>query len=581
MENIRLIIKEAFLLLLALSMGVEVWGRTSESKPSKRDFQLLLTGKLPNDGSTCVLASANNEGVMYALSSEKEEGKANNKMKAKKLERGKNGESIVMMEDCQWQVERVGDNGVRLRTSDGTRYLVRKDDEKTDLVLESTSSDRALWYVETTTDAAYHLYATRDKVRQLALDQNTSGGFSFANYSTSYIGERAIVFYQKQSSPQGYNQKPRQGQNVCLTSPDLLQSRLNDGSMSLTYDALLFDGSMARWDDLAIWSVEDMDDKSFALKGKTGYLSYRLKEVEERIGWSIDDDGWICTVEENPRYLAFSNATWSLVSQKDEADASGRLVIVADEPTRRMSEQSACVLEGGWTASRLASLSFDGVKCLDLTAISLPIHAKDFEVSLSSSNVPIFVRQGEKEVVPRSWHFVVTCGSEGNMLSDDCLEVADKQPLFTDRDIKIRAGQVVYHRDGMAESQWQTFSLPFDADVVNGALYQLSDEKDDVLNFEKVVQMNAGEGYIGMATEEGMIGLSSKAGLIHHASNASSELIGTAISLVVDEADGSVYMLHPTEQCFKRAARGSRLAPFRAYLKDIGKASRMGIRLKK
>ena len=561
-------------------MGIRVWGQENNSVPSKRDFQPLLTGELPKDGSTCILASANTKGVMYALSSEKEGGKIN-KMKSKKLEKNEAGDVVMPTGDCQWIIERVGDNGIRLRTSDGERYLTRKGDEKTDLVLEDAPSDMALWYAEVTTDAEYHLYATAEKVRQLALDQNTSGGFSFANYSTSYIGEQAIVIYQKQSIPHGYNQKPQQGQNVCLASPDLLQSRLNDGSTSLTYDALLFDGSMARWDDLAVWSVENIDDMSFALKGKTGYLSYHLTEDGERMGWSVDNDGWLCTMEENPRYLAFSNATWRLVSQKSEAEASGRLAIVADEPTRHVSEQSVSVLEGGWTASKLASLSFEGVKCLDLTAISLPVHTKDFETSLSSFNVPILVRQEEEEVVSRSWRFVVACGSDGNVLSDGCLEIADKQPLFTDRDIKIRAGQVVYHRSGMKEKQWQTFSLPFDAGVVSGMLYQLVGEKDDVLNFEKTVQVKADEGYIGMATENGMVSFSSKAGFIHHSSNVSSELIGIAVPLVVEETNEATYMLHPTEQCFKRAAVGSRLAPFRAYLREVGNVSRMGIRLKK
>lgn len=579
MGNIRLIIKETLLVLLALSMGINVWGQEGNSIPSKRNFQPLLTGYLPKDGSTCILASANTEGVMYALSSEKEGGKIN-KMKSKKLEKNEAGDVVMPTGDCQWIIERVGDNGIRLRTSDGERYLTRKGDEKTDLVLVDAPSDMALWYAEVTTDAKFHLYATTKKVRQLALDRNTSGGFSFANYSTSYIGEQAIVIYQKQSIPHGYNQKPQQGQNVCLVSPDLLQSRLNDGSTSQTHDALLFDGSMARWDDLAVWSVENIDDMSFALKGKTGYLSYRLTEEGERMGWSVDNDGWLCTMEENPRFLTFSNTTWRLVSQKSEAVASGRLAIVADEPTRRVSEQSVSVLEGGWTASKLASLSFEGVKCLDLTAISLPVHTKDFETSLSSFNVPILVRQ-EEEVVSRSWRFVVACGSDGNVLSDGCLEIADKQPLFTDRDIKIRAGQVVYHRSEMKEKQWQTFSLPFDAGVVSGMLYQLVGEKDDVLNFEKTVQVKADEGYIGMATENGMVSFSSKAGFIHHSSNVSSELIGIAVPLVVEETNEATYMLHPTEQCFKRAAVGSRLAPFRAYLREVGNVSRMEIRLKK
>lgn len=580
MGNIRLIIKETLLVLLALTVGIKVWGQENNSIPSKRDFRPLLTGELPKDGSICILASVNTEGGLYALSSEKEGGKIN-KMKSKKLEKNEAGYVIIPTGDCQWIIERVGDNGIRLRTSDGKRYLTRKGDEKTDLVLVDAPSDMALWYAEVTTDAKFHLYATEKKVRQLALDQNTSGGFSFANYSTSYIGEQAIVIYQKQSTPHGYNQKPQQGKNVCLTSPDLLQSRLNDGSASLTYDALLFDGSMARWDDLAVWSVEFIDDMSFALKGKTGYLSYRLTEDGERMGWAVDNDGWLYTMEENPRYLAFSNTTWRLVSQKSEAEASGRLVVVADEPTRRVSEQSVSALEGGWTASKLASLSFEGVKCLDLTAISLPIHSKDFVASLSSSNVPIFVRQADGEVVPRSWRFVVACGSEENVLSDGCLEIADKQPLFTDRDIKIRVGQVVYHRTGMKEKQWQTFSLPFDADVVSGSLYQLVGEKDDVLNFEKTMQVKADEGYIGMATENGKVSFSSKAGFIRHSSNVSSELIGNVTPLVVAEANGATYMLHPTEQCFKRAAVGSRLAPFRAYLKEVGKVSRKGIRLMK
>lgn len=576
---------------------------------SKRDWQKVITlflmfavatcGRTQNDigtfsvdgfervqvnaelelGATYLIGSVVNEGEMYFLTSEKE-GKKINKLKAKQLSKGEQGQ-LLSTAECLWRIECDDTDRLRLQTAEDGLYLKRKSNESTDLLLSDAVSADCSWYGKQNADGTFHLYATNEQQRQLIVDQNTNGGYSYANYSTFYIKDRSLIIYKKVGEKRGENKQPIHGQVVCLASPDGMQVCAENGGTILAEDGILQDGSVARMEGLGVWSVEYIDKSSFALKGNSGYLSYNMQERDEKYAWTIDN-GWFGTTEEEPRYMIFNGMEWTLTKEKPQRDSAVRLVCVADVPTQRVDENGVCQLEGGWTASQLSGLSLDGVRCLDLTAISIPLKVKTFSQQPTASNMMIYVKESERTVAQMAWHWVVSCGELGNVLCDERIELIDKQPLFTDRDVEVKDGQIVYVRPNIPKEQWQTFSLPFNAEVAEGKVFRLIEEKSGELVFEKVSQMMNDEGYIGMADSNGQVCFSSKAGVIKAHKETSTILKGIAEVCVVGPSDGAIFMLHPTEQCFKRAAVGSTLSPFRAYLirKGLNKTNAMKIRMK-
>lgn len=566
-------------LFLMFAVATCGWTQNGIDAFSVDGFERVQVNDELEHGATYLIGSVVNEGQMYFLTSDKE-GKKTNKLKAKQLSKGEQGKLLPTAE-CLWRIERDGTDHLRLQTAEDGLYLKRKSNESTDLLLADAVSADCSWYGKQNADGTFHLYATNEQQRQLIVDQNTNGGYSYANYSTYYIKDRSLIIYKKIGDKRGENKQPIQGQVVCLASPDGMQVCAENGETMSAEDGILQDGSMARIEGLGTWSVEYIDKSSFALKGISGYLSYNMVERDEKCVWTIDN-GWLCTTEEEPRYMIFNGMEWILTKDKPQRDSAVRLVCVADVPTQRVDEKGVCQLEGGWTASQLSGLSLDGVRCLDLTAISIPINAKTFSQQPTASNMMIYVSENERAVAQSVWHWVVACGELGNVLCDECIELIDKQPLFTDRDVEVKEGQIVYVRTNVPKGQWQTFALPFNAEVKEGKVYRLIEEKGGDLVFEKVSQMMNNEGYIGRAESNGQVCFSSKAGVLKAHKETSTMLQGTTEACVVGPSEGAIFMLHPTEQCFKRAAVGSRLSPFRAYLirKWLNKTNAMTIRMK-
>lgn len=544
-----------------------IYGRTQEGNGIfyLKNYERVDANSMLEEGSIYLIGSVANDGIMYFLSSEME-GKKTNKLKAKQLSRDEQG-MLVPMEDCLWKVQSVGEKQVCLQAVGNGLILARKNDDNTDLLLLEDISDKSSWYYTQQNNGAWNLYATNQQLRQLTVDQSTNGGYSYANYSTYYIKDRPLVFYKSVKGNNGENVMPIQGQTVCLASPDCTLVCAADGSAMQSEEGILTDGSMARMDGLRVWNVEFVDNSTFALKNDKGYLSYYLKESSDKCEWTIDN-GWLCTAEEEPRYMMFKDMEWTLVKERPESKTGARINTVKSEPTQHVTKQGVCYLEGGWTASQLSELSLEKISCLDLTAISLPLNARAFSQLSPTSNMLIFVREEENVVAQSVWKWVVACGEEVNTLCDKQVEITDKERFYSDRNIRVKENQIIYQRNGLLEGKWQTFSLPFDADVNEGQLYQLTEKRIGELLFKKVNQIVGDEGYIGMADGGGKVVLTSKDGMITPFRTASSMLRGITEIKVIEATDESIFMLHPTEQCFKRAGIGSKLSPFRAYLMD-------------
>lgn len=140
----------------------------------------------------CLVGSVSGDGQMYYLSAIAE-GKSTSKMKGVKLSTNEKNH-VVATDDCLWKIEFVDTGKLRLLSLAEKAYLSRKNDEKLDLMLSHNANSLCDWNYEQSPDKSLHLYATTEKNRQLAVDLNTNGTSSFANYSTSYTKERSLIF---------------------------------------------------------------------------------------------------------------------------------------------------------------------------------------------------------------------------------------------------------------------------------------------------------------------------------------------------------------------------------------------------
>lgn len=526
----------------------------------------------------CLVGSVSGDGQMYYLSAIAE-GKSTSKMKGVKLLTNEKNH-VVATDDCLWKIEFVDTGKLRLLSLAEKAYLSRKNDEKLDLMLSHNANSLCDWYYEQSPDKSLHLYATTEKNRQLAVDLNTNGTSSFANYSTSYTKERSLIFYHTSALEEGCNVVPQPNENVCLTTNDLQQTCTWNGGVVSCSDAALMNGHVAPFNGLQTWTIEvaTEGDSSFCMKSGDEYLAYDMTRATQKYAWKIKN-GYICTTEYEPRYLDFCEGKWRMLTDVSTLNQCVRLCKVEDAPTSEITTQRVRVLKGGWTASALADCTYNDMQCLDLTHISLPRNLQEFKHTVDNDNIPIFVNEEESKALQNGvWRFVITCGENTNQLFDNHLLLADKKPFYTDRSFMVGAGQIVYQRTEQPTDRWQTLSLPFKAKAVSGTCYQLKSIMGENLTFAKTDLLDANTGYIVCPNNNGIINVESEACTINNA-DVTAPFKGTNKLLEVETGDDAMYMLHPMQQCFKRAATGSHLYPFRAYITNQTTASKMNIKL--
>lgn len=516
------------------------------------------------DNQVFMLSSLNEKGAELFLSSNSNFKKG--KLDAVKAEAGSQAHTYKATNHLLWRIEREGESQVRLFSIDRAAYLTHTS-TKLGLAFSKGKTALSLWDVENH-DGTMALIHPNDHSRTLNLtslfdNQMYTDKGVFDNYAKTYNANYGFRLYlYGPQSAQGSCTMPAQGVNVCIGTDGLLFTGATNAAIS-TDDYLLSNGKIASFEALATFTVETKSQDSFYLKHAQRYLSYDLTETSVPTTWTIDH-GMICTTESSPRYLCFSHDRFVLTSY-DDAIGNVAFHEVASAPTFSVNAQGVCTLSGGWSAKALAAISFDGIKCLDITALALPIHTIGFEQQVA--NVPIFIHSAAQKYVPTAWHFVVAC-SQSNKLLDNSLTLSDEHPFFTDRDIEVAANQVVYERHTAPSSvaKWQTISLPFEANVVAGAAYVLESMDNNVLTFAPVAQLESSRGYLICPDSTGTISLSSIATSLTASTDIDHPFKATFQSFAVQPAASTTYLLHPTLQVFKKAYAGSTIRPFRAYI---------------
>ncbi len=513
------------------------------------------------------ISSLNAEGTEYFMTSSLyPNSKKGTKLKGESYAVAADGRVTLDAGNALWQVETLGQDKVALYSYAEQGYLARKVDGKLGLTFTQSLSDRVMW---TCTILSNGNVLLSDGGRALALDENDSHVNLFDNYSNAYLPhmKNGLKLYKLGAAmSQGNMKMPENGQRYCIASNYTLC--LKDGKEHSNTDALLCDGSIAPFEQLAVWTANLQGDSTFVLKNDEGYLDYNLKANASKFVWRLRNGYWQ-TDEAEPRYVSYADGAW-VVSTWAEMQQPALLYDVAEEPGRSVTAAGTCLLTGGWTTSGLKNLDFDGIKCLDVTKAILPKYVKAF--TQQQYNCPVFVGEAQAAAVQNVWHFVVLCSGADCELLDQKLVITDKQPLNTDRAIRIAEGQVSYRRTAGNTTAWQTLSLPYDAAVTTGTAYACTGLSGDSLSFEQVKALSAHTGYIIKPSKDGVIEVLSAKGYIKVPSADTQQNLLKANEydwLVIADDQAACYMLHPTLQNFVPAPSNSRLAPFRAYMRMV------------
>lgn len=230
------------------------------------------------------------------------------------------------------------------------------------------------------------------------------------------------------------------------------------------------------------------------------------------------------------------------------------------------------------TAAELAAIDLGGVTCLDLTGISLPEGATAFRHTPTESNLLIYVRSEDASRVPEAWQFAVARAGNGEARLLRSFELTDGAPLFIPFPFAVSTGQLRYTRRLIADGNWQTLCLPFDADAVEGqGMFEAGiamGMDGAALVFTETETIAGCAAHIlrtvGTAATDGQLTatFSSRACTVAPTLGyLYKEVWGTNYrQMAVADADESIYLLTADGSTFAHAAAGSTLAPFRCYL---------------
>lgn len=482
-------------------------------------------------------------------------------------------------ETLLWQVIKTPAGKVLLYSPIEKKYLVRKKANSVDIALNAKANDLAEWSYKVTNDGRLSLY---DGARVLVphKDYNADDDVSyFGNYSSTYSEKdmQGLALYaSSNAATSGTITMPTQGQRLCLTSRSTYQAK--GGSEMPLNDVLLNNGRVAQTAQMQLLTAELTSATTFCLLTDEGYLAYDMTSSSSPVEWQVQN-GCLATVEESPRFLNYNAGRWYLCGAAS-LSAPSQWREVADAPQQSISDKGVCSLKGGWTADALQNIAItDEVKCLDMTAVSLPV--KNFEWNaLQQKNIPLFVNASDP--VPTAWRFVVRCSATENRLLDAALLMTDKVPFYTDRPIRIAAGQVVYKRTSCTDKGWETLSLPFAATLSEGAKAYVYDKlENDTLVCKEVTQTDNEHGYLVYREAGQSLTLTSLVGeMKSNVMTLTNGFLPNMELLTVSTNTPSIYLLQRSASSFRRAAVGSKLAPFRAYFEQNEDRAALKIRVR-
>jgi hypothetical protein len=285
-------------------------------------------------------------------------------------------------------------------------------------------------------------------------------------------------------------------------------------------------------------------------------------------------DGFITTDDSERRYLVKSADGIGLMTQDELRDTNVEpigLSIVGTPADSETLDTGSLTLTGAWSAKRLAELDWSGISELDLTEIALPLYLYDFKYRPSDANTIIYVDMASRPAIPQSWHFVVSCGEEGDNRLIRPAVLLDKVDFTVSNPFYAVEGMLTYSRQMHDDDGWETLCLPFDCempyDMMSAAC--LSVDKG-ILHYEDVDRVKAGTAVLirktSINSRQKKYTWTNTAGWVTTVRNTQSPLRGTYLHLQYDVPAAGEYLLDNKGEAFVRVQVGSSLLPFRAAL---------------
>lgn len=555
-------IRQIFLFALLVWCAASVYAEGIHDKLPAEFVKIAHLEDITEDGFYAIGGLAQTGDVVF-LSSHLLQ---NNKMKGVSAQSSPRDKFTFRNPAVIWTLRKLSSENYALISADEQQYLTRRKPGALGMTLTKSETKACEWRVETASDGRFYLKDPANSSNVLSVSTNYYDGgeeYYFDNYRIP--DSKEVYIYKlptKITDIEGQNRLPENGQHLALWNNGRIRSISGNG---VTADeAELCDGSIAPVSAFEVLTAELKGENKFALRTDKGYLDYHLQSSSHTVIWQILN-GHICTDEDQPRYLCYDEArsVWKVMEQEN-AKSPAAWIPVADAPSRCVDANGVCTLGGGWTASSLASLSWAGIRCLDLTHLALPLQARSFSVASETSNLPIFVNASMVEYIPQSWNFVVSCGANNTLLRNT--RFMDGEPFFTDRTFSVAAGQLVYERQNCTPGVWNTLCLPFAWTADDAYIATLTENSSEAIYWKSAANIAAGMPAIVSPFKGNEVRVVSEAGNIMVTPKAENGFYGTFVPLHVKSSAENIYMLDKDGKTFIHTAPGSTLAPYRAYI---------------
>ena len=568
-------------LMLCLLSAWEAWAQTDQVFVAVRD-KSWVNADTPYIIATEDSIPRTDMRGLYALTTSRIEGNMLG------LRCGNVGDSELaggLLDKMLWRIERTENGHVRLRSYIKGNYLYAP--TSATLALKADAGVAMTWEWQWESDGCLSLRGTGDRYLGFSHFTETDSGYYKQVKPSATSRIRLRLFCPKNwlgGSFIGEATMQTDGTLLTLRQGNSLIAPTTNGGVA-TYpaaDYLNRQETVANDGSIRPWTFVRKGDNRFALLVRDNEgLDYTLRQSSSPAEWTLHN-GFITTGETPARYLILENGQLTLVSVA-EGKAVPTAAVLCFAPLGReadtlLTPAGLKQLTGAWSAERLAAIDWTATFALDLSAAELPLQLRPFRQQPQGGNTIFYIRDTDAPSLQQVDGILVGCNqTPARILRGGTLR--DKQPLLIDRDIQLEAGALLYERLFLQDGGWETLCLPFAVRLPQGIYAErMVSQADNVLNFAPVSEIPAHTPVIicdtRSETSPSPIALKAQAGTIQPCTEWTGSLLGNYQWMEVGTTtSANVFLLNADGTAFVRAAAGSRLAPFRAYLVGTGSQS--------
>ena len=455
--------------------------------------------------------------------------------------------------------------GFSILTSDKKKAISAK---ARDLYL-SDPNNGDTWTIKGYEGNRFLICNNTDKERSIGLAVYDANSSYFGYFTKTGADKPGVILY-KYAGPaeekKGEATLPANGQRVAIAST---QNQLLHKAPSVDVsDVLLCDGSLASG-DYSVWTAKVNNEHFMLMDISEAYLQYNLSNEKAENLWQILN-GRIATLEASPRFLLEKDGVFFLSSKVQD----GNTCIfrkVQNNPTSEIKE-GLRILQGGWSASLLANIEWEEGGNLDLSHITLPRYPQSFKKRSKTSNQITYIAEDQIGSIPTSWTLIAT-----NKQLIRGGELTDRSEVSIGKSLNADAGQLTYSRQ-LIDKNWETLCIPFTAVVPDGfQAEELQSYADSQLKFTPTNTITANVPVIIRSTGAKTILILTNTGGDFITDMAPKAAFRSNYGALKINQTDEAYFLGNEGQSFVKAAKDSKLSPFRAYIHIEAAPSRIRI----